>query len=263
MSLKPPTVAVERWLAALEARHLADFRAVEVTRALRALSSAYVQRRHTLTRGGALDSAGKRAAFALYYGPLHFFTVRHIVRELAIALPANGRLLDLGCGTGAAGAAWVLESAASCRVTGIDRHPAAVEETRWTYKQLGIDGSARQGDIARTHVAAGTTAILAAYALNELPDRERDRVWRGLLHASGRQVLVVEPIARGIAPWWDAAAADAIGRGGRVDEWRFRPELPEVVKRFDRAAGLDHREVTARSICVSPSSRPSSPSSST
>src|SRR5262245_58859924 len=34
------------WLAALETRHLANLRVSEVTRALRALSSAYVERRH-------------------------------------------------------------------------------------------------------------------------------------------------------------------------------------------------------------------------
>src|SRR5262245_47178738 len=104
MSLTPDTGT---WLQALEARHLADFRLVEVTRALRALSSAYVERRQAIARGGALDSAGKRAAFALFYGPLHFLAVRHIVRSLD-ARP-RGDILDLGCGTGTAGAAWALE----------------------------------------------------------------------------------------------------------------------------------------------------------
>ena len=75
------------WLSALEARHLADLRVPEVTRALRALSSAYVERRHKVASGATLDSAGKRAAFALFYGPLHFLTVAHVIRELAAAAP--------------------------------------------------------------------------------------------------------------------------------------------------------------------------------
>ena len=62
------------WIAALEARHLANLRVPEVTRALRALSSAYVERRRRPASSGgarpnvlgALDSAGKRAAFALF-----------------------------------------------------------------------------------------------------------------------------------------------------------------------------------------------------
>ena len=78
-------VSAERlilWLAALEVRHLANLRVAEVTRALRALSSAYVQRRHKVASGSTLDSAGKRAAFALYYGPLHFIATAHVLQSL-------------------------------------------------------------------------------------------------------------------------------------------------------------------------------------
>src|SRR5688500_10851840 len=93
------------WLAALEARHLADLRVPEVTRALRALSSAYVERRHKVTARATLDSAGKRAAFALFYGPLHFLTISQIVQVLGVARDGIASIVDLGCGTGVAGAA--------------------------------------------------------------------------------------------------------------------------------------------------------------
>ncbi|HKQ60062.1 MAG TPA: hypothetical protein VJS92_02180, partial [Candidatus Polarisedimenticolaceae bacterium] len=36
--------------------------------------------------------------------------------------------------------------------------------------------------------------------------------------------------------------------GGRADEWRLPAELPEPLRKLDRAAGLDHRELTARSL---------------
>jgi hypothetical protein len=78
----PRSPLVDGWLSALEARHLADFTVPEVTRALRALSSAYVQRRRTVARGATLDTAGKRAAFALFYAPLHFITTTHVVEAL-------------------------------------------------------------------------------------------------------------------------------------------------------------------------------------
>src|SRR4051812_9651002 len=94
------------WLAALEARHLANLRVPEVTRALRALSSAYVERRHKVAAGATLDSAGKRAAFALFYAPLHFIATQLVVRALEAGDPAPASILDIGCGTGAAGAAW-------------------------------------------------------------------------------------------------------------------------------------------------------------
>src|ERR1044071_4531933 len=52
------TMTFEEWLGALERRHLANLRLPEVTRALRALSSTYVERRHKVGGGGPLDSAG-------------------------------------------------------------------------------------------------------------------------------------------------------------------------------------------------------------
>src|SRR5919109_1597005 len=115
------------WLDQLEQRHFADLQFSEVTRALRALSSAYVERRAKLSSKGAFDSAGKRAAYALYYGPLHFLTVQAIVRQLPGALAPIKHLADWGCGTGAAGAAWASSVSPSPRVTAIDAHPWAVK----------------------------------------------------------------------------------------------------------------------------------------
>ena len=78
--------------AALEARHLSELTFAEVRRALQALSSLYVERRERMADGAALDGAGKRAAFALYYGPLHFLLVREIVRALSLrAAPPDPR----------------------------------------------------------------------------------------------------------------------------------------------------------------------------
>lgn len=239
----------EEWLAALEARHLADLRVAEVTRALRALSSAYVERRDRVTRGGTLDSAGKRAAFALFYGPLHFLTTHFIVRALGADAPPPSSILDIGCGTGAAGAAWAL-AAGGTPVTGLDRHPWAVEEARWTYRQLGLHGHARQGDIARLPRLRAGNAVIAAYVLNELPDPVRARVEDQLIDAAGRgvRVLVLEPIARGVAPWWEAAASRMEATGGRSDEWRVPVDPPPLLRLFDKAAGLNHQELTARSL---------------
>ena len=84
----------EAWLEALDRRHLADFTLSEVARALRALSSCYVERRSKLATGGALSSAGKRAAFALFYGPQHFLVVQKIVDSLKVAGAFPGRVPD-------------------------------------------------------------------------------------------------------------------------------------------------------------------------
>src|SRR5215218_8343222 len=106
------------WIAGLEARHLADLTFPEVSRALRALSSAYVERRERLAQGAALSGAGKRAAFALFYAPLHFLLIDHVVRALPGALQPGATLVDLGCGTGASGAAWATACVKPPRVIG-------------------------------------------------------------------------------------------------------------------------------------------------
>ena len=240
---------VHDWLAALEVRHLSDLRVQEVTRALRALSSGYVQRRGpALSR--SLDTRGKRAAFALFYAPLHLLTIERVVRALGAETNPPKSILDIGCGTGVAGVAWALASGGKPYVTGIDRHPWAVEEARWTYRELGVAGRARSGDLSRMPPLAPGTAVIAAYVLNELPGATRQLLESRLVDAAGRGVtiLIVEPIARSIAPWWDALVARTAAAGGRPNEWRFPVDLPASLRMFDSAAGLDHRELTARSL---------------
>ena len=249
MTPAPPPV-FEAWLTQLEARHLADLRVPEVTRALRALSSAYVERRHKVSAGATLDSAGKRAAFALFYAPLHFLATLQVIDALEAASPPPTEVFDFGCGTGAAGAAWALASGGAPSVLGIDRHPWAVQEARWTYRQLGLDGQARQGDLTRLPLPKPGTAMVAAYALNELMEPARARVENYLINAAaaGARALVLEPIARAITPWWQPAAARVVSAGGRADEWKFAVDLPPLLQLFDRAAGLNHRVIKLRSL---------------
>lgn len=243
-------MAFETWIAGLEARHLADLTFPEVSRALRALSSTYVERREQIRHGAALSGAGKRAAFALFYGPLHYMVVRHIVASLDAAREMPRTLLDLGCGTGAAGAAWAAASATPPQVVGVDLNRWAVEEASRTYREFGLSSRTRMTSIERVDFPHGRAAIVAAYALNELIEAERARVTTTLFEraAAGDRVLIVEPLAGFVAPWWNACADRAREAGGRVDEWRFRAELPPIVAKLDRAAGLRHGELTARSI---------------
>jgi hypothetical protein len=246
----------EAWLHALEARHLADLTFSEVSRALRALSSAYVERRARLSTGAALSGAGKRAAFALFYGPLHYLLVQHIVTALGAVRDRTSTLVDLGCGTGAAGAACAGSLPVAPRLVGIDRHPWALAEAAWTYALFGLQARTLQGDIAAVEWPAFKEAptvpatFVAAFTLNELVDAERDAVMQRLLARSrrGDSVLVVEPLAKFVAPWWNRWREVFERAGGRGGEWRFRIQLPAIVTKLDRAAGLDHRELTGRSL---------------
>jgi SAM-dependent methyltransferase len=238
------------WIAALEAKHLAELTFPEVSRALRALSSTYVERRQKLAEGAALSGAGKRAAFALFYGPLHYLLLAHIVETLPGATSGSATLLDLGCGTGASGVAWARAFEKSPRVLGIDRHPWALGEAVETYRAFGIAATVRHGDIGRTSLPNGPAAILAAFAVNELPDAARDALLTRLVDraARGDRVLVVEPLAGFVARWWKRWRDTFEAAGGRADEWRLRADLPPIVAKLDRAAGLNHREITGRSL---------------
>ncbi len=241
---------LEGWLAALDERHLADLTPREVARALRALSSCYVERRGKLASGGPLDSAGKRAAFALFYGPLHFLVVREVVRALPGATEPIAHLIDIGCGTGSAGAAWAGQTTAR-RITGIDRNGWAVGEANLTYGVFALSGRATRGDLQRARLDAGQgDAILAAYSINELQDDTRREILPKLVaaHARGARVLVVEPIARRLGAWWREWESAFESSGGRTDEWRFRAVLPTRQRDLAKAAGLDPRELTARSL---------------
>ena len=117
---------------------------------------------------------------------------------------------------------------------------------------MGLRGDARLGDAVRPARTRPGDAIVAGWVLNELPPDARVRVERHLLASASRgtRVLVLEPIARSVVPWWDETAARVIAAGGRADEWRFPVDLQPLLRQFDKAAGLDHREITARSLYI-------------
>lgn len=269
----------ERWLAALERRHFSDLTFQEVSRSIRALSATYVERRDRLREGAALAGAGKRAAFALFYGPLHYLLVRDIVRAIPAAVavpsqsapaasPGRGRatspgrgpalsgpatLIDLGCGTGAAGAAWAEACAPHPHVVGVDRHPWTLTEAAHTYRDFGLRARTVRGDAATFPFPNTRAMILAAFTVNELDDRGRASLLPRLLEraARGDRVLIVEPLARSVGRWWTDWQREIVGAGGRADEWRFPAELPPLVAKLDHAAGLNHRELTGRSLFLS------------
>jgi len=260
--VSPSDDRLAHWIATLEAKHLAELTFPEVSRALRALSSTYVERRQKLAEGAALSGAGKRAAFALFYGPLHYLLLTHIAEQLPEATTDVHTLLDLGCGTGASGAAWAnacrrrtaqANRDASPRIVGVDRHPWAIGEAAATYRAFKIPATVHRGDIARAALPKGPVSILAAFTMNELGDPERDALLGRLVERArqGDRVLIVEPLAGFVARWWNRWRDTVEAAGGRADEWRLRTELPPIVAKLDRAAGLNHREITGRSLWLS------------
>jgi SAM-dependent methyltransferase len=238
------------WVEALERRHRETLTFAEIRKGLQALSSLYVERRQKIAGGAALEGHGKRAAFALYYGPAHFLLVRAIVRALDATSRPLHTVVDLGCGTGAAGAAWALETGAA--VDGIDRSGWAVTEARWTLARLRLRGTAKKGDVSAAVAPAPPGAIVSAFTVNELEEAARTRLLATLRDAATRgvRVLIVEPLARRALTWWEEWAAAFTAAGGRQDEWRFEAALPESVAELGRAAGLDPRTLGGRSLFV-------------
>ena len=161
-------MALERWLVALEKRHYAELTFQEVRKGLQAVSAIYVQKRDRLADGAVFDGRGKRAAFAIFYGPLHFIAIRAAIRELGGAEPPPTRIADLGCGTGVAGAAWALEAGGSPPIEGTERNSWAGGEARLTFQDLGVKGRTHPGDFTKASLPPKGGAVVAAWAVNEL-----------------------------------------------------------------------------------------------
>ena len=252
---------VDSWLEALVARHTASLTMPEFLKAVRALSARYVESRGRLPDRSPIDSAGKRAAFAAFYAPVHFLTTREIARVLGPGATAARTIVDLGCGTGVASAAWALDHPSRPSIRGVDRHPWVLQEAVWNWRRLELHGTTRRSDMVgvadqlaapRASDALEGTTVLLGWSVNELDPALRTQLLAALIRAAGRgaRVVVIEPIARSISPWWDewAAALGRLSGTGRADDWKFDVPLPPALDRLNEAAGFSARALSARTI---------------
>jgi hypothetical protein len=252
---------VAAWMKALRERHVEPLGRPAFLKAVRALSVRYVERRQTLSGRSAIDSAGKRAAFAAFFAPFHFLATSLIVQQVGLDDGPLDSIVDLGCGTGVAGAAWALAMTERPSLTGIDVNPWAVEETNWTWRMLRLNGRARRGDVLKTclrmrHVSRRSslagTGIVLGWTVNELSDESRRALLPALLDLARQDasVLVVEPIARRVTPWWDEwAATFGEARGVARDEnWEIG--MSEEWADLARDAGFRHESLSVRSLSV-------------
>lgn len=243
------------WYAALEARHTEALTFQEVRRSLQAMQALYTQGRDRLPTGAALEGRGKRAAFALAYAPLHYLVVEAAVAQLGLtAQPEPSLLCELGCGTGVGAAAWARSLARPVRLLGVDTSAWALQEARWTWAQMQLQGTLMARRLGPQGLGGlpPAGAYLLAYVANELDEATRASLLPALLaaHARGAQVLVIEPVARGIAPFWATWAQAFAAAGGREHELRVRPQLPPRLALLRRAARLHDRELVARCLVL-------------
>lgn len=238
------------WFEALYARHTSALSFSEVRRALGALSDLYVHKRHKLPSGDVFDGRGKRAAFALYYAPLHFMLIAHITQSLGAKL--SGTLVDIGCGTGVGGIAWAEAMGKVQALAGFDRNPWAASEATWNWQQFGQAGRAQRGDATPERLGrlGPGDGVVAAYLINELPENTRVALLTSFLaaHSRGASVLIVEPIAKTVADFWPPWQKAIEQAGGRSDIWRTAVRLTPELRLLDKATGLRHDVLKGRSL---------------
>jgi len=162
-------------------------------------------------------------------------------------------VLDLGCGTGAAGAALALRLAegedAPPPVTGVDVSGWALADARRTWRTFGLRGRARRAALPQgTGRPGGAGLALAAWSLNELDASARDAVldWVRRHLAAAGSLLVVEPLAGRSAPWWASWESALLPLSCVSGELRVDVQLPPWIARLDRSSGLDHTRLGAR-----------------
>jgi hypothetical protein len=236
----------DAWLAGAVARS-APLSFSELRRGVQALSQRYVERR---APEDALGSPAKRAAFATYYAGLHFLTAHGVARALpAETFAGVTRILDLGAGSGAAGAGVACALETPLALLALERSGFAVAEARHTFRAFSLRGEARRAALPRqlAPLRRGDLA-LAGWFLNELPADAREEMQGSLVAgiAAGAKLLVLEPLAGRIVPWWDALAAALRPLGIASGSVRWHCERPEWIASMDKAAHFDHRELGAR-----------------
>lgn len=188
----------------------------------------------------------------------HFLTVADITRTLGADQLALETIVDLGCGTGVASAAWSMSLSRRARVQGVDMNSWAIGEAEWNWRQFGVDGRPRRGDLvgaaeamlARRGDPLDRTGVIAAWSINELPRPAQDRLLPALLELGkrGARILLVEPLSRIATPWWAVWKSAFVGAGGRADEWKFETSLPPTLATLDEAAGFQREGLSAKTL---------------
>jgi len=254
---EPLRARFDAWLADAVLRHSRELEFREIRKGVQAVSHLYVERRDGVDLGArALEGRGKRAALATFFGPLHFLTVHHLLLEVGPArLGAVRRVLDLGCGSGAAGAAAAATLATigavaePPSVVGLDRSGYVLAEARHTYAHFGLAAQTLRGQLPSAIVKAGAGDLLVfGWSVNELAERARRELWETLVPAlaEGARLLLLEPLAGPASPWWRAWADRLSPLGVGEPRHKVQLALPDWIARLDKAAGLDHRTLGAR-----------------
>lgn len=261
MSTAEPMSRVDRWIDALIARHTAALSRPEFLKAVRAVSARYTERRAQLGSRSPIDSAGKKAAFAAFFAPLHFVTAQAAAAATGADREPLDAIVDLGCGTGVASAAWASAFPGRMSLHGVDLMPWSLQEAAWNWRMLQLDGRTERRDLVAaasqyadrsTRLPRGRIGFVLGWSINELAMADRDRLLPHLvtLAHAGHAVLVLEPLANAATPWWGEWERALGADGGMSATWKFDVRLPRALAELDEAAGFRREHLGVKTLFV-------------
>jgi SAM-dependent methyltransferase len=138
-------------------------------------------------------AAVRRASIGEDIGQNSWMTLEELARIAEwLSLEATSRLLDVGCGAGAA--SLELARRTGCEVIGVDVDPGAIEAARGRARELGLDARASfvEADAGQQLPLedASVDAIVCVDAITHLPDRARVLAdWARVLRPGSRLVF--------------------------------------------------------------------------
>ncbi len=239
----------DAWAEESFARHAGALNFSELRKGVQAVQDVYGSGEIGAERSRRLaEGAGKRAALATFFAQLSFLTMHHAAEMLDLtAWSPVRRVIDVGCGTGAAGTALAL-ALGGIPVEAVDRSGWALDEAVRTGRAFGLDVRRRRGDLPQVLGRPGRGELLVcAWTFRELDPEVRSslrRTLEGALRRGARLVVAEEPgVARG---WWQRLGATFAPHGVREEIIRVAIDRPKLVREIDRAARLDHQVLGAR-----------------
>ena len=237
------------FFAALEARQRAELTFQEIRRALQALSSLYVERRERLS--------GRRSTGPASVPPSRSTTGRCTSCSCARSCARSGRAAAR-LGASSIWAAALGRPAPRGRSGARRPHGRRDRQQRLGRRRGALDAaaarSARQGQPRRRGVG-GAAGPAARHPRRVHRQRAAGRRARALLPRlldaaeAGSPVLIVEPIARRMSPWWPEWAGPSAQAGGREDEWRCRPPCRRR-SRCSQGGRARRAQLTGRSLSL-------------
>lgn len=201
-----------------------------------------------MERGRPTDVWADAAAYEGYVGRWSRLVARELLAWLAV--PAHGRWLDVGCGTGALSQT-ILEQAAPKEVVGIDPSEGYVRNAR-----EHVDGAAARFDVGDSRSLPYETgtfdAVVSGLVLNFVPEPARAAAEMVRVARAGGVVAAYVWDYAGemqlMRRFWDAAVALDPAALDLDEGRRFPIGKPEPLSGLFRAAGL--RTVEVRAIDV-------------